>query len=93
MKLHILLAAALAAAAGCANGNGRAASPPAGRCGPELRVCPDGSAVGRVGPDCDWQACPRSAVPSTDETAPDGQTPPVAPTPPDGNVPPFAPPS
>jgi hypothetical protein len=87
-----LLVAVLAAAVGCSNGNGLDSTRPGSRCGPDLRVCPDGTAVGRIGPDCEWQACPRSAVPTTDGTAPDGQTPPAVPTPPEGNQPPFAPP-
>lgn len=31
---------------------------PAGACTLDARVCPDGSAVGRVAPSCDFAACP-----------------------------------
>jgi len=32
--------------------------PPA--CTAEAKICPDGSAVGRVGPNCEFAACPAS---------------------------------
>jgi len=32
--------------------------PEAGVCSAEAKVCSDGSAVGRVGPDCGFEKCP-----------------------------------
>lgn len=38
---------------------------PSGRaCTLEAKLCPDGSAVGRVGPNCEFAPCP-SAMPSS----------------------------
>lgn len=34
-------------------------------CTQEAKVCPDGSAVGRTGPNCEFAECPRIAVPPT----------------------------
>ncbi len=47
-------------------------------CTKEARVCPDGSTVGRTGPDCEFQRCPGD---------PDnGLSPDPAPAGPDGEV-------
>ena len=32
-------------------------------CTGEAKICPDGSAVGRVGPKCEFAACPSEALP------------------------------
>jgi putative hemolysin len=41
--------------AGCAPNNSNVA------CTMEAKLCPDGSAVGRVGPNCEFAACPTNA--------------------------------
>ena len=33
-------------------------------CTQEARQCPDGSYVGRIGPDCEFAECPASPIPS-----------------------------
>lgn len=38
------------------SGNGNGAEPVA--CTMEAKLCPDGSYVGRVGPNCEFEACP-----------------------------------
>ena len=35
-------------------------------CTAEAKICPDGTAVGRVGPDCEFEACPVSKKCSSD---------------------------
>jgi hypothetical protein len=43
--------------------NGRAASAPRGQaCTMEAKICPDGSAVGRTGPNCEFAPCPPEAL-------------------------------
>jgi len=37
-------------------------------CTMEAKICPDGSSVGRTGPNCEFAPCP-SATPKSDETA------------------------
>ena len=37
-------------------------------CTQEAKICPDGSAVSRVGPNCEFAACPTSPSPTPDET-------------------------
>jgi hypothetical protein len=32
-------------------------------CTEEAKICPDGSAVGRIGPSCEFQECPTSTIP------------------------------
>ena len=36
-------------------------------CTMEARICPDGSAVGREGPNCEFPECPGEGVPSKSE--------------------------
>ena len=36
-------------------------------CTMEAKLCPDGSAVGRVGPNCEFAACPSEAATSTSD--------------------------
>lgn len=33
-------------------------------CALDVRICPDGSSVGRVGPNCEFAACPATLAPS-----------------------------
>lgn len=35
-------------------------------CTEEAKICPDGTAVGRVGPDCEFEACPEVVKPKTE---------------------------
>lgn len=37
-------------------------------CTEEAKVCPDGSAVGRTGPDCEFAACPVEVSPAAENT-------------------------
>ena len=49
--------------------NTRVAKAPGGTtaCTQEAKICPDGSAVGRTGPNCEFAACPEATVTSTTE--------------------------
>lgn len=38
-------------------------------CTEEAKICPDGTSVGRTGPNCDFAPCPKSSPTPTDETA------------------------
>ncbi|MDO8583751.1 MAG: hypothetical protein Q7R83_01070 [bacterium] len=60
MKNIFILVGALAFfGAGCST----PISPPSGRaCTLEAKICPDGSAVGRTGPNCEFSVCPTSAT-------------------------------
>jgi hypothetical protein len=52
-EFALFAVAALAlATSGCLSGNGPVA------CTADARLCPDGTAVGRVPPDCDFAPCP-----------------------------------
>gem|GEM_PF-5619646 len=51
-----------------------------GACTQEAKICPDGSAVGRTGPTCEFAPCPSSSAP---EPTPDSTAPP--PSPPSGS--------
>ncbi len=54
-----LLVAVAMALGGCAAATGPDAGASEGRvCAMDVRACPDGSYVGRVGPDCDFAPCP-----------------------------------
>lgn len=39
-------------------------------CTLDAKICPDGSAVGRIGPDCEFAACPGDALTSATDTPP-----------------------
>lgn len=39
-------------------------------CTMDAKLCPDGSYVGRIPPDCEFAACPIPTATSTDSTAP-----------------------
>jgi hypothetical protein len=46
--------------------------PPGTACTQEAKICPDGSAVGRTGPDCSFAPCPALATSTLDaSTTPD----------------------
>lgn len=67
----------LAAACARSSAGSPGAQPPEGQvCTRDAKVCPDGSAVGRTGPNCEFAACPATepapAEPAT-EPAPAGQ--------------------
>jgi hypothetical protein len=55
----IIAAVVLVVAGGLWAVKGRAVQTPGGRaCTLEAKLCPDGSAVGRTGPNCEFAACP-----------------------------------
>jgi len=39
-------------------------------CTEEAKLCPDGSAVGRTGPDCAFAACPQAKIPDVEPITP-----------------------
>ena len=43
-------------------------------CTMEAKICPDGSAVGRVGPKCEFAPCPQVTATSTTTTTPEKET-------------------
>ncbi|MDP2651993.1 MAG: hypothetical protein Q8O94_02565 [bacterium] len=43
-----------------------AKAPGSGACTMEAKICPDGSAVGRTGPNCEFAECPVTTATSTD---------------------------
>jgi len=47
-------------------------------CTLEAKICPDGSAVSRVAPDCNFASCPSSATPTVSSQALPTQTSPSA---------------
>ncbi|MFV8755282.1 hypothetical protein ACNOYE_32430 [Nannocystaceae bacterium ST9] len=56
---------------------GEGSTPPDGHdpaCTRDAKICPDGSAVGRGGPDCEFAACPEPPMACTEEAkvCPDG---------------------
>jgi hypothetical protein len=67
MKLLSTLSALVLPASLLACSTGPAASPePDGAlkaCTEEAKVCPDGSSVGRTGPNCEFAPCPTSEAP------------------------------
>ena len=85
--LAVALVALAAALAGCSSDttgasnapSGGATPPPGGdgvMCTMDAKLCPDGSSVGRSGPNCEFAPCPEgSAAPA----APEGSAPPVTP--------------
>lgn len=60
----------------CAPGGGTGPSDPGGgACDMMAKICPDGSSVGKVGPNCEWAPCPGSggyACPDDAHQCPDG---------------------
>ena len=64
----------LASACSCA-ASGPAQEPAGAVCTRDARICPDGSSVGRSGPNCEFAACPEPAAKACTEEAkvcPDG---------------------
>lgn len=71
---------AVAAGAACTKKDTNTPEPKAA-CTEEAKVCPDGSSVGRTGPDCAFAECPAAAEPESDKPdgeTPEGETPPAA---------------
>ena len=61
MKLYFLLAITLFFAVGCLANNNVSVPPTTNTptaCTQEAKICPDGSAVGRSGPNCEFAPCP-----------------------------------
>ena len=85
MKLatSTLVVFALVALAGCQKQAQSPAEPGGQACTREAKVCPDGSSVGRTGPNCEFAECP-GAKDSPDGTPGDGQSSPPVPTEDDG---------
>lgn len=69
-KFHLTLAVALIATA--CSPKKPPAPPDAGgpMCTTEAKICPDGTGVGRTGPNCEFAPCPTAAAPDAGETAP-----------------------
>ena len=42
-------------------------------CTEEAKVCPDGSSVGREGPNCEFAACPGEGEAAAEADAPEGE--------------------
>lgn len=81
-KFRLALAVAVIAAA--CSPKQPPAPPDAGgpMCTTEAKICPDGTGVGRSGPNCEFAPCPTAAAPETEQTAPPtAPDPAVAPTP------------
>lgn len=69
----VLLAVVVAAVVWKERSNAPAMSDPQPvACTMEAMVCPDGSSVGRVGPNCDFAACPVAPTPMPEVTEPQG---------------------
>jgi hypothetical protein len=60
----------LAAACSSKKPSGPPESPGAVACTMDAKICPDGSAVGRTGPNCEFALCVAAAAPPS-EPAPD----------------------
>lgn len=78
-----LLVAGIALATACSRRAGAPQPPGASPCTTEAFVCPDGTAVGREGPNCEFPPCPNpegSAAPALDGTPEDGQSAPPVPS-------------
>ncbi|MDD1679791.1 MAG: hypothetical protein LUO93_11495 [Methanomicrobiales archaeon] len=63
MKKFVLLVLVLSLCAGCLR-------PEPIACTADAKICPDGSAVGRVPPDCEFAPCPANCSSYTVETCP-----------------------
>lgn len=59
---RILPAIALLVVTAACNKGTPPAEPPAQACTMDAKICPDGSAVGRSGPDCEFAPCPEPAT-------------------------------
>ncbi len=72
-RLIIVLAFIYITASGCLQPDGPVA------CTADAKICPDGSAVGRIPPDCEFAPCPEKPLKCIDgeikfKTCPDGIT-------------------
>lgn len=77
LKRFIIPIAAVLAAACSPTPPASAPDTPSSGCTEEAKVCPDGSSVGREGPDCEFAACPGEATKACTEDAkvcPDGSS-------------------
>jgi hypothetical protein len=80
-----ILVFAFVAVAGCQKQSQTPApgTPDGQACTMEAKVCPDGSSVGRTGPNCEFAPCPGpndGAAPAPDGTPGDGQSSPPVPS-------------
>lgn len=69
---HATLWIAIALGAAIACSPKKDTTPPDGgkACTEEAKICPDGSSVGRTGPDCEFAACPEGEPAKSDGDAP-----------------------
>jgi hypothetical protein len=84
----MLLVASFAAAAACGTRSAQESSAP--DCGDDVRVCADGTPVGRTGPACEFAECPGpydGASFDVDGIPSDAQTPEPKPTEDEGHGP------
>jgi len=70
-RLAALLLAGLVSACAGKSSPPPAEEPGATACTMEAKICPDGSAVGRTGPNCEFAPCPAAA----EGEVPAGETP------------------
>lgn len=88
MHQAMRIAAVFGLLVGCkTDGGGGSTQPEPKMCTQEAKICPDGSAVGRTGPNCEFAECPGATGPGSE--TPPGETPPgeVGDTPPGGAPP------
>jgi len=86
IRRPILLVASFAVASACGARSAQESSTP--DCGDDVRVCADGTPVGRTGPSCEFAECPGpydGAAFDPDGIPSDAQTPPPVPTEDEGN--------
>ena len=57
-KINYLLVGICLFITACASSNSNSVSDHMSVCTMDARICPDGSSVGRVGPNCEFEACP-----------------------------------
>ncbi|MFA6908072.1 MAG: hypothetical protein WC263_04565 [Candidatus Micrarchaeia archaeon] len=67
MKLSFAIVAVAFAAALLLSGCASAPAQGQKACTAEAKICPDGSSVGRMGPDCEFAPCPNLTAPMTQE--------------------------
>lgn len=90
MHQAMRIAAVFGLLVGCktdGGGGGGSVQPEQKMCTTEAKICPDGSGVGRTGPNCEFAECPGATGPGSE--TPPGETPPgeVGDTPPGGAPP------
>ena len=64
IALVVIIVAGLVIAVAVGNERTSAPQPAARACTQEAKLCPDGSSVGRTGPNCDFAACPSAPAPT-----------------------------